>query len=123
MLINDTVIRNTKPAEKPRKLFDGGGLFLLVQPNGSRWWRLKYRFDGVEKTLSLGVYPEVSLKQARERREAFRKQIADGIDPSTVRKAEKRARANTFEAVAREGGEWGSGMNSAYRTGRRNTPR
>ena len=102
MLINDTVIRNTKPSAKPRKLFDGGGLFLLVQPNGSRWWRFKYRFDGSEKTLSLGVYPEVSLKQARERREALRKQIADGIDPSAIRKAEKRAQANTFEAVARE---------------------
>jgi integrase len=102
MLINDTLIRHTKPGAKPRKLFDGNGLFLLVQPNGSRWWRLKYRFDGAEKTLSLGVYPEVSLKQARERREALRKQIAEGVDPSAVRKAEKRAQANTFEAVARE---------------------
>jgi integrase len=102
MLINDTRIRNTKPASKPRKLFDGNGLFLLLQPNGSRWWRLKYRFDGAEKTLSLGVYPQVSLRQAGERREALRRQIAEGIDPSAVRKAEKRAQANTFEAVARE---------------------
>jgi integrase len=102
MLINDTRIRNTKPAGKPQKLFDGGGLFLLLQPNGSRWWRLKYRFDGREKTLSLGVYPEVSLKQARERREALRRTIADGVDPSAIRKSEKRARTNTFEAVARE---------------------
>jgi hypothetical protein len=102
MLINDARIRNTKPAGKPQKLFDGGGLFLLLQPNGSRWWRLKYRFDGREKTLSLGVYPEVSLKQARERREALRRTIADGVDPSAIRKSEKRARTNTFEAVARE---------------------
>ena len=87
MLINDTLIRNTKPAAKPRKLFDGHGLFLLVQPNGSRWWRLKYRFDSAEKTLSLGVYPEVSLKQARERREALRKQLAEGIDPSAIRRS------------------------------------
>ena len=102
MLINDTRIRNTKPAAKPQNLFDGDGLFLLLQPNGSRWWRLKYRFDGREKTLSLGVYPEVSLKQARERREALRRTIADGVDPSAIRKAEKRARTNTFEAVARD---------------------
>jgi hypothetical protein len=114
MLINDTLIRNTKPAAKPRKLFDGNGLLLLVQPNGSRWGRLEYRFDGAEKTLSLGVYPQVSLKQARERREALRKQVAEGVDPSAMRKAEKRAQANTFEAVV-------SGTSSAFQTGRTNT--
>jgi hypothetical protein len=103
MFISDAVIRNTTPAPKPRKLFDGGGLFLFVHPSGSRWWRLKYRFEGIEKTLSLGVYPEVSLKQAREWREKLRQQVADGVDPGDVRKAEKRARAHTFEAVAPDG--------------------
>jgi integrase len=102
MLLNDTIIRNTKPSLKQRKLFDGGGLYLILRPNGARWWRIKYYFENVEKTLSLGVYPEVSLKRARERREEIRRLVADGIDPGTKRKAEKRARVNTFEAVARE---------------------
>ncbi|MDQ3959208.1 MAG: Arm DNA-binding domain-containing protein, partial [Pseudomonadota bacterium] len=62
MLLTDTAIRNAKPTEKPTRLFDGGGMYLLINPNGSRWWRLKYRFGGKEKLLSLGVYPEVSLK-------------------------------------------------------------
>src|ERR1700676_2900523 len=102
MPLNEFVIRTTKPAEKPIRLADGKGLFLHIQPNGSRWWRIRYFYDLVEKTLSLGVYPDVSLKQARERREALRQQLADGIDPGSVRKAKKRARAHTFEAVARE---------------------
>ena len=102
MLLNDSLIRSVKAAEKPQKLFDGKGLFLLVQPNGARWWRIKYFVDGVEKALSLGVYPKVSLKQARDRRELVRQQIADGIDPGGLRKAEKRARAHTFKAVALE---------------------
>jgi integrase len=102
MLLNEFVIRTTKPAEKPIRLADGKGLFLHIQPNGSRWWRVRYFYDLVEKTLSLGVYPQVSLKQARERRETLRQQLADGIDPGSVRKAEKRARAHTFKAVALE---------------------
>ena len=69
MALTDTGIRNLKPKESPFKAFDGGGLFLLVNPNGAKWWRLKYRIDGKEKLLSLGVYPDVSLKQARERRD------------------------------------------------------
>lgn len=106
MKLTATAVRNTKPGPKPLKLFDGGGLFLLVNPNGSRWWRLKYRFDGKEKLLSLGVYPEISLADARERRDEARKQIAAGIDPSVARKAHKAARAesaaNSFEVVGRE---------------------
>jgi integrase len=102
VLLNDSLIRSAKATEKPLKLFDGKGLFLLVQPNGARWWRIKYFVDGVEKALSLGVYPKVSLKQARDRRELVRQQIADGIDPGGLRKAEKRARAHTFKAVALE---------------------
>jgi hypothetical protein len=63
--LTNTAIRNGKPGEKPFRLFDGGGLYLEVSPTGGRWWRLKYRFDGKEKRLSLGVYPDVSLKEAR----------------------------------------------------------
>lgn len=106
MALTDTAIRKAKPREdgKARKLFDGGGLFLLVKPNGARYWRLKYRFHGKEKLLALGVYPDVSLKSARDKRDDARKQIAAGIDPSEARKAEKAARSseNSFEAIARE---------------------
>ena len=106
MPLTDTAIRNTKPREKSFKLFDGRGLFLLVTPAGGKWWRFKYRFNGKEKQLSLGVYPDVGLKEARDRREDARKQVAAGIDPGENRKAIKSARAdraaNSFEVVARE---------------------
>jgi Arm DNA-binding domain len=94
MPLTDTAIRNAKPGEKPIRLFDGGGLYLEVSPTGGKWWRLKYRFDSKEKRLSLGVYPDVSLKDARDRRDASRKLLADGIDPSENRKAMKSARAD-----------------------------
>jgi integrase len=87
-------------------LFDGRGLYLEIAPTGSRWWRFKYRFAGKEKRISLGVYPDVGLKKARDRRDEMRKFVADGIDPSAARKQEKLmaldAALNTFEAVARE---------------------
>ncbi len=102
MALTDTTIRNTKPGEKPVKLFDGGGLYLLVQPNGARWWRFDYRHDGKRRTLSMGIYPEAGLKQARARRDEARKLLAAGIDPSAARKAQKIAEADSFEAVARE---------------------
>ncbi|MGH8572071.1 MAG: tyrosine-type recombinase/integrase, partial [Gammaproteobacteria bacterium] len=102
MPLTDTAIRNTKAGEKPIKLFDGGGLYLLANPNGSRWWRFDYRFAGKRRTLSMGVYPAVGLRQAREKRDAARKQLAAGIDPGLVRKAERSADADSFEAVARE---------------------
>jgi integrase len=102
MKLNDTIIRNAKPGLKPFKMFDGNGLYLLVNPNGSRWWKLKYRFGGVEKLHSLGVYPDVSLKLARQRREEVRAKLTHGVDPSAERKAAKRSRAHTFQAVARE---------------------
>lgn len=106
MALTDSAIRNAKPSEKPRKLADEKGLFLLVSPSGGKWWRLKYRFGGKEKLLSLGTYPEVGLKEARERRDAARKLLADDIDPSANRKAIKAAKgeqaANSFEVVARE---------------------
>ncbi len=97
-----TAIRAAKSTQKPYKLSDGGGLYLLVNPNGALWWRLKYRFEGREKLLSLGVYPHVSLQQARATRDEAKKTVANGIDPSTKRQAEKSSTANSFEAVARE---------------------
>ena len=104
MSLTDTAIRNAKPGEKARKMFDGGGLYLEVAPAGGKWWRLKYRFEGKEKRLSLGTYPDVSLKLARERRDEARKLLANHIDPSAQRKAEKAAIGDkeSFEAVARE---------------------
>nr|WP_320166531.1 integrase arm-type DNA-binding domain-containing protein [uncultured Methylophaga sp.] len=93
-----------KETTKRYKMGDTRGLYLEVSPNGGKWWRLKYRFEGKERRLSLGVYPDVSLKDARERREEFRRQIANGIDPAEVRKEEKEIAAdkNCFETIARE---------------------
>jgi integrase len=106
MPITDTAIRNAKTVDKPVKLYDGQGMFVLVTPAGGKWWRFRYRFDGKEKLLSLGTYPDISLKDARERREAARKLIAQGIDPGAERKAEKAAVAalagNCFESICRE---------------------
>ncbi|OWW19197.1 tyrosine-type recombinase/integrase [Noviherbaspirillum denitrificans] len=106
MALTDTAIRNAKPKEKPYKLSDERGLFMLVHSNGGRYWRFKYRFGGKEKLLALGVYPDVPLKDARERRDDARRQVAAGIDPGLQRKAQKAAKvscaANSFEAVARE---------------------
>src|SRR5258706_3453377 len=91
---------------KPGKLFDGNGMFLLARPDGAKCWRLKYRFAGKEKLLALGVYPEVSLADARAKRDDARKQLRDGIDPSERRRAERRTSQmrseNTFEAIGRE---------------------
>lgn len=106
MPLTDSAIRTAKPQAKPYKLADGGGMYLEVSPAGGKWWRLKYRIGGKEKRLSLGTYPEVGLKEARERREEARKLIAQGIDPSAHRQAAKAAKtaeyANTLEAIARE---------------------
>lgn len=106
MALTDTAVRNAKPASKPAKLFDERGLFLIVTPAGGKWWRLRYNFDGKEKLLSLGTYPDVSLKDAREKRDSARKLLAAGIDPGEHRKATKTARveraANSFEVIARE---------------------
>jgi integrase len=105
-MLSDTAIRQAKPTVKPRKLFDASGLYLLVAPTGGKWWRLKYRFAGKERLLALGTYPDVGLKQAREKRDAARKLVAAGIDPGAQRKAAKAALVQrtegSFEAVARE---------------------
>ena len=80
MPLTDIKARNSKPKDKPFKLFDSDGLFLLVTPAGGKWWRLRYKFDGKEKLLSLGVYPDVGLKDARTRRDDARKLLADGVE-------------------------------------------
>ncbi len=106
MPLTTTAIRNAKPNDKPRRLFDSGGLYLEVVPSGGKWWRLKYRYEGKEKRLSLGVYPDISLKDARERRDEARRLLANGVDPSEARKAAKAVNVmlatNSFESVARE---------------------
>jgi len=91
MALTDTEIRRSKPGDKPYKLSDGGGLHLMVTPSGGKLWRWKYRFEGAEKLMALGRYPEITLADARERRDAARKQLAKGIDPMAERKAEKTA--------------------------------
>jgi Arm DNA-binding domain len=104
--IDRTALSGAPPQKKTVRLFDGRGLYLEIAPTGSRWWRFKYRFAGKEKRISLGVYPDVGLKKARDRRDEMRKLVADGINPSAARKQEKHtaldAALNTFEAVARE---------------------
>ncbi|WP_020481974.1 tyrosine-type recombinase/integrase [Methylomonas sp. MK1] len=105
-MLTDTEIRKAKPTEKPQKISDGGGLFLLVTPQGSKLWRLAYRFAGKQKTLAIGEYPTIGLADARAKREEAKKQLANGIDPSTAKKAAKAANqdaaANSFEVIARE---------------------
>lgn len=106
MQLTDSSIRNAKQRDRSYRLFDGGGLYLEVAPSGGKWWRLKYRFGGKEKRISLGIYPDVGLKAAREKRDANRKLLANGVDPAESRKAQHAAQAdadaNSFEVVARE---------------------
>lgn len=106
MPLSDKAIRAAQHGAKHLRLFDSGGLYLELAPGGGKWWRLKYRFGGKEKRLSLGVYPDTALKQARDRRDDARKLLANGVDPSEQRKATKSAvtdrAANSFEAIARE---------------------
>ncbi len=106
MALTDTAIRNAKALEKAFTMTDERGLSIQINPNGGKWWRLRYRFEGKEKMLSLGTYPDVALKDARERRDAARKLLTDGIDPGQQRKASKMAKAgmaaNSFEVICRE---------------------
>lgn len=99
-------VKNVKPANKTQRLFDGGGLYLEVSPKGGKWWRLKYRYAGKEKRISLGVYPGVTLKEARDRRYQARKLLETFIDPSEHRQSIQErilvSAANTFEVIARE---------------------
>ncbi|MBS0516821.1 MAG: integrase arm-type DNA-binding domain-containing protein [Proteobacteria bacterium] len=116
-MLTPSAVRNAKPQAAPYKLRDERGMYLLVQPNDSRWWRVDHRRPGTGKrnTLSLGTFPDVMLKRAREKRDEARKLLADGIDPGESRKASQRAAevraANSFEAVA---AEWLDTMRSEW---------
>jgi hypothetical protein len=103
-MLTDTKVRQTKPGTKPIFLFDGGGLYVQVTPTGGKWWRFKYRYAGKQKLLSFGVYPDVGVREARERHAQARKLLAQGIDPSEQRKTDKKqereGRGNTFAALA-----------------------
>ena len=104
MPLTDTTIRNAKPGPKPRRLADGGGLTLSIRPNGTKAWRLRYRFRGKEQQLSLGIYPDVTLQQARQLRDEYRRLLATDVNPSDERKATHAVdgTADSFETVARE---------------------
>ena len=98
MALTELKVKQARGREESYKLTDGRGLYLLVRPNGGKWWRFDYRYGGKRKTLSMGVYPDVSLKKARNRLDEARLQPADGIDPGALRRAEKGAGKDTFEA-------------------------
>jgi hypothetical protein len=102
MPLSDTAIRAAKPRDKAYKMADGGGLALLVKPNGSKLWRMRYRHAGIEKMLSFGMYPNVSVKLARTRRDEARRQLAQNEDPGAERKAERDARGNTLPVIGLE---------------------
>ena len=106
MKLTDTACKKAKAESTQRKISDGGGLYLLIKPGSGKYWRLKYYFLGRERMMALGVYPVVSLADARKRREDAKKLLANGIDPATAKKERKREAiqnaANTFEAVGRE---------------------
>jgi integrase len=105
-MLSKLLIEKTKHGSKTIRLWDGRGMYLEISPKGGKWWRLKYWFDGRERRMSLGVYPDVSLADARERREEARRKVAAGIDPAELRKAEAivlvESTENSFEAIARE---------------------
>lgn len=105
-MLTDSALKNLKATKKIMRTFDSGGLYIEVSPSGGKWWRLKYRFLGKEKRISLGVYPAITLKKARELRDHFKRLVAEGVDPSESRKAEKQASTensqNSFEVIGRE---------------------
>ena len=105
-MLTDIAVKNAKPQEKLYRMFDGQGLYLEINPNGGKYWRIKYRFANKEKRLALGVYPEISLSDARERRDQARKLVANKIDPSATKKESKLQQItiveNTFEKIARQ---------------------
>lgn len=103
--LNDAQCRAAKPSEKPRKLFDGGGLYLYVSPTGAKTWRLAYRLDGKPKTISFGAYPQVSLSEARSRRDAIKATLRDGLDPMAVKRPTKLKNISLAAATERY---WGA---------------
>lgn len=122
-MLTDTAIRKAKPSDKAYKLSDSGGLYMLIKPDGARYWRMKYRYEGKEKLLSFGVYPSVSLADARERREQARKLLSNNVDPGVAKKAAKDEKiqqaiveADTFEKVARDWMTWRSARGETAET-------
>src|SRR5579859_2468214 len=115
MPLNDRTCKTAKPRDAIYRLSDSLGLYLEVMPNGSKYWRCKYRFGGKEKRLAFGVYPAVGLKDARDKRDSARRQIASGVDPAAAKRAIKLAQAGgeSFEAIAREWLEQTSGKRVA----------
>lgn len=103
-------VDSSKPKEKDYKLFDGGGLYLLVTKSGSKYWRLKYRIDGKEKVLAIGVYPMITLAEARKKRDDAKRQLSDGVDPNKIKKDKKRDSkfdgSNTFKIIALAERNW-----------------
>jgi integrase len=119
MPLTDVKCRNSKGQGRPYKLSDGGGLYILVNPDGARYWRLAYRWHGKQRSLALGIYPAVGLMEARAARDDAKRNLAAGIDPSVAKRERKRAAklatGNTFEAVAREWHEnWKGGRTPYY---------
>ena len=119
MALTDIKVKSAKvpDGKKQVKLTDGRGMYLLVTPKG-KYWRIDYRFEGKRKTLALGVYPDISLKDARDRRDEARKKLAHGVDPSLAKKAQRSSLANSFEAVALE---WFHKQSTQWTTGHSNT--
>lgn len=115
--LTEIKVRSAKPQENEYKLFDGGGLFLLVTPSGGKLWHFKYRFDKKEKKLTCGTYPEISLLDARKRRDEARSQIAHGIDPGAARKAQKQAKVEETETVEVIAREWHEKFKSKWTEG------
>ena len=102
MPLTNLRVEKAKPKEKPYKLTDERGMYLLIHPKGGKWWRLDYRYQSKRKTLSLGTYPDVSIKVARKKRDDARSVLDGGVDPAFLRKSNKELSAYSFEAVARE---------------------
>lgn len=99
-MLTDKDVREAAPTDKRTKLFDSRGLFLLVDPSGGKWWRFRYRFGGKDKSIAMGVYPDVTLRRARVLREEARQLVANGIDPAAVRREQKaREKADRLAAV------------------------
>jgi integrase len=102
MALTEAAVRGAKPGEKPYKLYDDSGLYLLVHPRGSKYWRLKYMLEGREMVLALGVYPDVGLAAARSSRNRAREELASGVDLAAQRRAKREGRSDTFQSIARE---------------------
>jgi len=102
MALTELEVKKVKPADKHRKLFDGGGMYLMVHTNGSKYWRMDYRIGGKQKTLSIGVYPDVTLSEARNRREQARKLLANGGDPSAIKQAAKQEKQKNIAGCRKQ---------------------